>query len=314
MTDHSTAPLRLPHDPLTVLERGWLSANNIVLHGHPGEGAVLVDTGHCNHAGQTLALLHHALQGEPLRRVVNTHLHSDHCGGNATVQAAFSSQILVPAGSLAAVIDWNEDRLGYRPTGQRCPRFVAAGALAAGERLTVGTRHWEVLAAPGHDPDALMLFEATDGVLISADALWQNGFGVVFPELDGLDAFDRVAETLALIGRIAPARVIPGHGTPFDDVPAALQRAGRRLSRFVANPALHARHAGKVLLKYHLMEEQQQALDAARSWAETTPLFESTRSRAGFDGPPGKWFQELLAELLAVGALRLDDQQRLHDV
>ena len=62
------------------------------------------------------------------------------------------------------------------------------------------------------------------------------------------------------------------------------------------------------------MEEQQQALDAARSWAETTPLFESTRSRAGFDGSPGEWFQELLAELLAVGALRLDDQQRLHDV
>ncbi|MFM2347655.1 MAG: hypothetical protein RL654_2408 [Pseudomonadota bacterium] len=311
--DPTPLPPAAPGTP-TVLERGWLSANNIVLHGQPGEGAVLVDTGHCNHAGQTLALLRHALRGEPLRLIVNTHLHSDHCGGNASVGATFSSRILVPAGPLPAVLDWDEDRLGYRATGQRCPRFGAAGALAAGERLTVGTRPWEVLAAPGHDPDALMLFDATDGVLISADALWQNGFGVVFPELDGIDAFDRVAETLALIKRIAPTRVIPGHGAPFDDVAAALQRADTRLSRFVANPALHARHAGKVLLKYHLMEEQQQALDAARSWAETTPLFESTRSRSGFGGSPGEWFQELLAELLAVGALRLDDRQRLHDV
>jgi hypothetical protein len=33
-------------------------------------------------------------------------------------------------------------------------------------------------------------------VLISADALWENGFGVVFPELEGDDAFAIVAATL----------------------------------------------------------------------------------------------------------------------
>eukprot|EP01034_Spumella_vulgaris_P013337 gene13337-17005_t len=50
----------------------------------PG-GAVLVDTGYCTHAAQTEALVGHALDaaGEKLRLIVNTHLHSDHCGGNA---------------------------------------------------------------------------------------------------------------------------------------------------------------------------------------------------------------------------------------
>jgi glyoxylase-like metal-dependent hydrolase (beta-lactamase superfamily II) len=67
---------------LTVLQRGWLSSNNVLIHPAPGEaGAVLVDASHVNHAEQTCALVAHALDGERLTRLVNTHLHSDHCGG-----------------------------------------------------------------------------------------------------------------------------------------------------------------------------------------------------------------------------------------
>ena len=46
----------------------------------------MVDTGYCIHAEQTLALVEAALQGAPLQRIVNTHLHSDHCGGNALLR------------------------------------------------------------------------------------------------------------------------------------------------------------------------------------------------------------------------------------
>jgi hypothetical protein len=35
-----------------------------------------------------------------------------------------------------------------------------------------------------------VLFEP-QGASISADALWENGFGVVFPELEGADAFEK---------------------------------------------------------------------------------------------------------------------------
>ena len=46
----------------------------------------MVDTGYCIHAEQTLALVEAALQGAPLQRIVNTHLHNDHCGGNALLR------------------------------------------------------------------------------------------------------------------------------------------------------------------------------------------------------------------------------------
>ena len=73
---------------LSVFERGWLSSNNVLIHG-AGGGATLVDTSHCLHAEQSVALVRHALlRAEPqerLVRVLNTHLHSDHCGGNAAL-------------------------------------------------------------------------------------------------------------------------------------------------------------------------------------------------------------------------------------
>lgn len=295
-----------PSPGLSVFERGWLSSNNIVLHGAPGEGATLIDSGHLVHAAQTLALVQQALRGEPLRRLINTHLHSDHCGGNAALQAAHPGlAVRVPAGNWAATRDWDDTRLSYRPTGQLMAPFVPSAPLAAGDHISVNGHRWDVLAAPGHDPDALLLFDAQDGVLISADALWENGFGVVFPELDGVHAFDDVGRVLDLIARLPVAWVIPGHGAPFSDVAGALVRARSRLSGFQADPARHARHAAKVLLKYHLMEHRQQSRGALREWATATPLLAAIWRRVGqaHAAGPADWADALVAEMCASGAL-----------
>lgn len=89
MAEHDI--ITLPNS-MRVFERGWLSSNNILFFddevgdGEHG-GCALVDSGYLTHAPQTVALVQHALQGKPLRRLLNTHLHSDHCGGNAALQA-----------------------------------------------------------------------------------------------------------------------------------------------------------------------------------------------------------------------------------
>lgn len=287
---------------LHVLERGWLSSNNILLD--DGDGAALVDTGHSVHAAQTVALLRRRLGARPLRRVVNTHLHSDHCGGNAALQREWQPRVSVPAGSWQAVQDWDEQALSYVPTRQRCERFSAQAALQPGQALRIGARDWQVIAAPGHDPQSVILFDAGHGVLISADALWRNGFGVVFPELEGDAAFDDVARVLDLIEGLPVRWVIPGHGAPFDDVAGALQRARSRLAGFRADPARHLRHGAKVLLKYHLMEEQRQPLAELRDWCLQTPLMQSIWIE--LDRPQGtqaEWCEQLLQELLTSGAL-----------
>ena len=288
---------------LSVFERGWLSSNNVLV---PDEaGATLIDTSHVNHAEQTLALVHHALAGQPLGRIVNTHLHSDHCGGNATLQRAFGAAVFVPEASADAVREWHRDGLSFGASGQRCERFTLQGTTRAGDLIAAGGRRFEVIEAPGHDPQSTILFDAENGLLISADALWENGFGVVFPELEGEPGFDDVGAVLDLIERLPVQLVVPGHGAPFTDVGGALARSRARLSAFVAEPRRHARHGAKVLMKYHLMEVREEPLDALLQWAEGTPLFASVwqehgRGEAAF---AREWAEQLTNELVGSGAL-----------
>jgi glyoxylase-like metal-dependent hydrolase (beta-lactamase superfamily II) len=149
-----------------------------------------------------------------------------------------------------------------------------------------------------------MLFDAANGVLISADALWENGFGIVFPELDGADAFDDVAAVLDLIDRLPVQWVLPGHGAPFSDVPAALARSRSRLAGFRAEPARHDRHAAKVLLKFHLLEEQSQPLAVLCAWFAATPLMHGMwRRLARPQGSIEAWCEAMVAELAGSGAL-----------
>jgi glyoxylase-like metal-dependent hydrolase (beta-lactamase superfamily II) len=267
---------------VTVLERGWLSSNNVFFEGR--KSFALVDSGYCTHAQQTIALVRRLLHGRALDLLLNTHLHSDHCGGNAALQSAFPAmQTRIPPGLAAHVRDWDPVALTYVPTGQQCPRFRVDNLLVPGTEVTLADRPWQIHAAPGHDPHSVILFEPQSRALISADALWENGFGVVFPELEGEHAFDEVAATLDLIERLRPALVIPGHGGVFTDeqdgTTSALTRARSRLESFVQDPARHARHAAKVLLKFKLLELQRLPYREFEAWALATPFLNEVVAR-----------------------------------
>lgn len=294
---------------ITVLERGWLSSNNVLLHGTPDlPGAVLVDSSHVTHGTQTVALVQHALQGQALRELVNTHLHSDHCGGNAELKRRFGCQVRIPPGGWDAALAWDESRLSFSDISQRCEQFTPNARLEPGQYLQAGCRRWLVLASPGHDPDSVVLFDEQQGVLISADALWENGFGVVFPELEGEQAFDDVAQVLGLIEQLDARLVIPGHGAAFVDVPEALARARKRLAGFRAAPERHTWHATKVLVKYHLLEERQQSLDELLQWFEAAPLVQRVWQRLGRpDGSVQGFGRRAVAELVASGVVVLRD-------
>ena len=298
-------PSSQPHDLLppeiTVLERGWLSANNILFLGQ--HDTAIVDTGYCSHADQTVELVRGALQGRPLDRILNTHLHSDHCGGNAALQKTWPSVLTaIPPGQADHVRQWDAYALSYTPTGQECPPFRADTLLVPGSCVLLGDKPWQVHAAPGHDPHSVVLFEPQGRVLISADALWENGFGVVFPELEGEDAFAQVAATLDVIEQLSPLVVIPGHGPVFVDASRAIDGARRRLDGFVRNPGKHALYAAKVLLKYKLLEWQQIGIPDLTAWAQATPYFGMLRARHFAAQTEAEWLQSLADELVRSGA------------
>jgi glyoxylase-like metal-dependent hydrolase (beta-lactamase superfamily II) len=247
-------------ESIKVFERGWLSSNNVLLV--DDTCAALVDTGYATHAPQTLALMQAALGERPLDLIVNTHLHSDHCGGNALLQAAWPCRTVIPAAEAEAVRHWDEARLTFRATGQTCERFTFTETIAAGAHLKLGAMNWEVLGAPGHDPHSLILYCADERLLISADALWENGFGVIFPELEGESGFAEQQAVLETIAGLDVRVVIPGHGAPFSNVAQALERAFSRVAWLRADPARNAKNALKVLIVFKLLEVRAMSLDA----------------------------------------------------
>lgn len=289
---------------LHVFERGWLSANNILLM--DGESAVLIDSGYVTHAPQTLALVQQALNGRKLDFLLNTHLHSDHCGGNQALQFHYPKlQTWIPPGHADAVAAWDDVTLTYKPTGQECPQFHFQNVLQPGHSVRLAGVDWQIHAAPGHDPHSVILFEPLTRTLISADALWQHGFGVVFPELQGVPAFHEVAKTLDLIESLDPVWVIPGHGAPFHAVSEALDFARQKLNSFVQSPDKHARYGAKVLIKFKLLEWNQIDIQQFRAWARNcqylTGLHATQTAGQNYD----EWLEMMLAELIKSKALQV---------
>ena len=290
---------------LLVLERGWLSANNILCF--DGDAATLVDSGYVTHAAQTVDLVAHALDGRHLTRIVNTHSHSDHIGGNAALQAAFGCEIVVPAGLHATIAEWDENALLLSPLGQQAARFQHDSLIDAGSEVEMGGLVWQTLAVPGHDMEALAYYNPERRLLISGDALWENGFGVIFPELLGeADGLSSTRATLEILARLPIDIVIPGHGAPFAAVDAVFERAFRRVDSFSANIEKLAWHAIKVIVSFAMLEKRR--LPAADFPAFLLGLPFAVDVNRRYVGLT----EDLLAtrierELLLVNALRRED-------
>jgi glyoxylase-like metal-dependent hydrolase (beta-lactamase superfamily II) len=296
---------------MSVLERGWLSANQAVFRACDNAPATVVDTGFSRHVEQTLALVDHALAGAPLGRILNTHLHSDHCGGNHALQRRGDVETWIPAPSMAAVRHWDEQALSFRFTGQPCPRFEVDHALVPGADMVLGEARWEIHAAPGHDMDAVILFEPQTRTLIAGDALWEERLAIIFPELAGVDGFGQARATLSLIERLQARLVLPGHGRPFADVAKALACSRERLSAFERDPDRHAQHAARALLMFHLLEVREAGVDELVAWMRHTPVYRTVMRRAGIDdSTSARWAASHVRRLVDDGVL-LQHEERV---
>lgn len=286
---------------LQVFERGWLSSNNVLLKG--ADGAALVDSSYVTHAPQTLALLEHALGGGRLARLVNTHCHSDHMGGNRAVQDAHRCRTTIPVGEAPLIDRWDERELVLGFADQRADRFRYDDTIAPGERLRLGDIDWQVLAAPGHDPQAVMLYAPQERILISADALWEDGFGVIFPALFGdLTAFATTRATLDSIAGLDVRTVIPGHGRVFEGTGPALERAFRRLEGYERDVMRLVRHAAKAMIVFTLLEKRRLPLAGLPQYVEEVGLIRELNARH-LHLTPAALAEWLVADLERSGAI-----------
>ncbi len=157
--------------------------------------------------------------------VVTTHAHWDHVGGNRHFE-----EVLAPAGAhVALAAGWTDERMaralaesertGPLPAGTDIdhagiPPQPATGTVAEGDLLELGGRTLEVLAAPGHCPELIVLLDRAHGILFGTDAVYAAG---LYAQSDESDLPTYLATIRRLAALVPDLRVVySSHGTvPF---------------------------------------------------------------------------------------------------
>ncbi|HZP93127.1 MAG TPA: MBL fold metallo-hydrolase [Burkholderiales bacterium] len=281
---------------IRVVVRDWLNSNQVVLLGR--DATILVDSGYGRDAGETLRRLQSktAVGESGVDLLVNTHCHSDHMGGNALLQRKYRCELHIPAGEVPAIESWDETALWLAYADQRCERFAFHGTIVPDADFDWGNLNWRALAAPGHDMHALMFFCDEEGILISGDALWENGFGVLLPDADRAIRLAATRGTLDTIAALGVKIVIPGHGRPFTGVDAALERAYSRLDALAADELRMVRALLKTMFAFSLLDRGKMNLQELPAYLQRTPLYAEYGSRRfGWTGPAlARWLVEEL--------------------
>jgi glyoxylase-like metal-dependent hydrolase (beta-lactamase superfamily II) len=160
--------------------------------------------------------------------VLNSHTHYDHIGGNYEFSYILAMNTDFTKNNAANGYSHERVKQEVGPDAlclQRLPKtdtanyrirpFKIAKFIGDGYKIDLGGRKIEVIAAPGHSPDAVALFDEQSGYLWSGDSFYE---GPIFLFSDGTDlgAYEKSIEKLALL---APRlqRVFPSHNLPIAD-------------------------------------------------------------------------------------------------
>jgi glyoxylase-like metal-dependent hydrolase (beta-lactamase superfamily II) len=196
------------------------------------DGLTLIDTGIPGSAPAILA----AAQGlgQPIRRIVLTHAHSDHLGSlDALHQLLPAAAVLISARDARFLagdrcLDPDEPQTPLRGSYQTT-------ATRPTETLSDGDRvgSLRVIAAPGHTPGHLALLDTRDSSLIAGDAFQTRAGLAVAGTLRPFFPFPALATwhrptALASARRLRalePTRLAVGHGEVWEQPLAALDQA-----------------------------------------------------------------------------------------
>jgi glyoxylase-like metal-dependent hydrolase (beta-lactamase superfamily II) len=174
--------------------------------------------------------------------VLNSHTHDDHVGGNWEFDNIYGmdtdftrknakgsredAQAEIAPGEICGKLPAKFDRKGYatRP-------WTISTYIHDGDRVDLGERSLEVIATPGHTPDAISLLDRKTGLLFTGDTYYPAPIWLFRPETD-LNAYENsVRKLVGLMSQVkmvlgahnvpvAPPSVLPRLLGAFEDVRA----------------------------------------------------------------------------------------------
>ncbi len=159
-----------------------IEENTYLLTDERSKACIVIDAG-CLYGKEKLTLENYIKeQGLTLKRVINTHLHLDHCFGNKFLADTFG--VLPEACErdefLLALMKHHAQMFGFRDGVE--PQKLK-GYLRDGDTITEGSIELHVLEVPGHSPGGLAFYSPKDKCVFCGDSLFQCGIGRT--DLDG---------------------------------------------------------------------------------------------------------------------------------
>ncbi len=144
-----------------------------------------------------------------LTHILNTHLHFDHCYGNAALQKAYGLEIL--AGKEDVELLGSELGAGG-VYGFPLVDPYKVTACEAGERTILGVK-CKFLHTPGHTPGSLSFYFPEFDLVFTGDVLFHRSVGRTdFPRGNAKDLRRSIKEVLFTLPDLTSA--YPGHGEP----------------------------------------------------------------------------------------------------
>jgi len=164
--------------------------------------------------------------------VLNSHTHDDHVGGDWEFTTVYGmdtdfTRQNAEGSREDAQAEITPDQIcgtlpkGFDPKAYATRPWKITAALHDGDRFDLGGRTIEVIATPGHTPDAISLIDRTNGLLFTGDTYYPGAIWLYRPETD-LDAY---AKSIRRLAALAPQikLVLGAHNIPVAQ-PSVLPR------------------------------------------------------------------------------------------
>jgi glyoxylase-like metal-dependent hydrolase (beta-lactamase superfamily II) len=184
---------------------GPLGVNCLILGcAETGEGVVVDPGGDPDGIIAAIARL-----GLRIPRVINTHGHFDHVGGNRKVLEHTGAELMVHEGDVPYLSRAADVAVKYGVTTENSPqpdRYLEDGMI-----LSFGNHRMEVLHTPGHTPGGCCLYIADEALILTGDTLFADGVGRTdFPGGSHKALIESIRTRLLTLPDAT--RVYPGHG------------------------------------------------------------------------------------------------------
>lgn len=158
--------------------------------------------------------------------VVNSHTHNDHVGDNWRFSDVYGMDTdFTRASARGSKEDAQaelapEEICGALPVGFDAKAYATKAFhithwLHDGDKIELGGRTLNVIATPGHTPDAIALFDEKNGLLFTGDTFYLGPIYLYRPETD-LDAYVSSVKKLAAMASHLQL-LLPAHNVPVAD-------------------------------------------------------------------------------------------------